>query len=181
MWDQAITDSYGYLFTAECGTCQGIECSSEGEDAQNQSVPKVVLKKALSSVPLVLGNRVWFKLLHCSHCSQAQTQLIWFCTKCTLSCWVPKLWIWTQSNSEYSKHKNKPLHSQLIYGPLPVAAAELPEINFLPEAPPFSSKNHPAWFCKPVAIRWKGQSDSTTLTKHQMEGEFCAYKQSSCN
>lgn len=139
--------------------------------------PKWFLKKHWVLCPLFWGTGFDSS----SFTAPTAPRLIWFCTKCTLSCWVPKLWIWTQSNSEYSKHKNKPLHSQLIYGPLPVAAAELPEINFLPEAPPFSSKNHPAWFCKPVAIRWKGQSDSTTLTKHQMEGEFCAYKQSSCN
>lgn len=80
MWDQAITDSYGYLFTAECGTCQGIECSSEGEDAQNQSVPKVVLKKstefcapcfgeqgliqAPSLLPLLPGSNTAHLILH---------------------------------------------------------------------------------------------------------------------
>lgn len=150
--------------------------------SKSQSVPKVVLKNHW-----FVRGCLWFweqgliqvsallpLLLMLKHSS------VQCCSKCTLSCWVPKLWTWTQSNSEYSKHENKLLGCQAIYGPLPIAAAELPESNFLPEAPLSPSKNHPARFCRPVAVRWKGQSDSSSLKKHQMEGES-AYKQSSCD
>lgn len=132
---QAIADSYGRPCTAQDGTCQGTECSSGGVGVKNhRQFPKWFLKTTeCCGATSAFGNRAWFRFLHCS--SGSNTALPHVAPSVPYPGLVPKLWVWTQSSSQYSKHGNKSLDFPVNCYSLPVTAAELPDCNSLPEAP----------------------------------------------
>lgn len=115
------------------GTCQGTECGSGGAGVKNnRQFPKWFLKTTLSAVglPLLLGIGLGSGSFTAP---QAQTQ------PCPTLHPVSPILAWSprcgSEHSQYGKHRNKCLGCPVIYVPLPVTAAELPDCSSLPEAP----------------------------------------------